>query len=108
MLPCVCTAGLLPAIADAAKPFASALSIVKQAELRLLMQQVSAQRQPRQAIRDSPAVAAADGGPCDSPLEPRVVGVSAESQLLGYICIQTTNALVQCWPGKLLVSDSQC
>jgi hypothetical protein len=74
--------------------------------MQLLANQISADMQQRpQPQRGSPAVAASEGGPGDEPrpLEPRVVGVCAEGQLLGYICIRTVRTLMQCWPGKLLV-----
>jgi hypothetical protein len=111
---CRChAAGLLPVITESAKEFARQLHRVKAAELQqtqlqLLTSQISAQmrqQQQQQQVRATPAVPAADRGPRVelNPMEPRVVGFSAEGQLLGYICIRTFNALVQCWPGKLLV-----
>jgi hypothetical protein len=39
--------------------------------------------------------------------QPAGVAASSDLQLLVHICISTTNALLPCWPGKLLVSMQQ-
>lgn len=41
-----------------------------------------------------------------APAAPAVAATKG-LQLLAYACLSTTNILVQCWPGKLLVSAQQ-